>query len=273
MKAVSLVLHDVSPITLRACQRIAHTVAQLSASAPLTLLVVPNHHRRATVRDDAEFRRWIDERLERGDEIALHGYYHQDEASPPRTLPSWFARRVLTSGEGEFAALDVKSAHELIERGLNELAACGWTPIGFVPPAWQMPHALRFLLAGFPLQYTSSHTALFRLPTLERYPISTLGFSARSAWRRSASIAVNRIQLRTRAPDALLRVALHPIDSAHPPMMEEWSRSIRSLLDEREPVTKSELLDRAELAEAPRISLANHSNSPTTSGKISKSTR
>ena len=250
MKAVSLVLHDVSPVTLNACRRIAHAVEQISADAPLTLLVVPNHHHRAPVREDAEFRRWVDERLHRGDEIALHGYYHVDEASSPRTLPSWFARRVMTAGEGEFAALEVKSAHELIERGLDELAECGWTPAGFVPPAWQMPHALRFLLAGFPLDYTSSHTALFRLPTLERHSIATLGFSARSVWRRSASIAVNRMQLRTRAADALLRVALHPIDAAHPQMLNEWSRSLRLLLDERVPLTKSQLLDRAEFEEA-----------------------
>jgi hypothetical protein len=249
MKAVGLVLHDVSPITLRACQRLTHMVEQLSADASLTLLVVPNHHHRARARDDAEFRRWVDTRLNRGDEVALHGYYHMDEASPPRTLSSWFSRRVMTAGEGEFAALDVASAHELIERGLEELTACGWTPAGFVPPAWQMPHALRFLLAGFPLEYTSSHTALIRLPTLERYSIATLGFSARSAWRRSASIAVNRLQLRAHASDPLLRVALHPIDALHPQMLHEWSRSIRLLLDEREVLTKSELLDRAELDE------------------------
>ncbi|HEY6943202.1 DUF2334 domain-containing protein, partial [Dokdonella sp.] len=146
MARLCIAIHDVAPATWPACDRLLALVDALGAP-PLTLLVVPDWHRRGAIDADRAFRRAIDARVARGDELALHGLVHLDEATPPRRALDRLRRRVLTAGEGEFAALDEGEALARIDAGLERFSRCGWAARGFVAPAWLRGAGTRAALA------------------------------------------------------------------------------------------------------------------------------
>src|SRR5207248_176873 len=135
---------------------------------PVTLLVVPDYHRLGCIDLYPWFVRALDQRRARGDEIALHGYYHEDSSVPPRGPLEWFQRRVLTQSEGEFAALSAQEALARLDRGAAMMAALGWPVRGFVAPAWLLGRGARIALssragaAGF--AYTTTRSGIYRLP-------------------------------------------------------------------------------------------------------------
>ena len=120
-RTLCIALHDVAPATWPRCERLLAMLDAIGARA-ITLLVVPDFHRHGAAERDAAFVAAIEARRERGDEIALHGYTHVDESAAPRTLSSWFRRRVLTDAEGEFSALDRIAATQRIAAGREMLA-------------------------------------------------------------------------------------------------------------------------------------------------------
>lgn len=239
-KLLAIVLHDVSPSTWPLCAQLTELVRELGADIPLTLLVVPQFHRGPAIHENPDWRRWMDARIAQGDELALHGLYHLDE-SQPRTPSAWFARRVMTAGEAEFAALTADEARRRIERGLQLFKQCGWRAAGFVPPAWQIGSQARSVLREFPFAYTSTLRSLIELPQERRWNVPCLGFSARTALRRWISIHWNAHRLAQLNEAPLIRVALHPIDAAYANTLDAWRQFLSVLLTQRRAVTKSEL--------------------------------
>jgi predicted deacetylase len=206
--------------------------------------MVPDFHHRGSI--DAADRQWraaIDHRIAAGDEVALHGYWHVDESAPRSTPADWFARRVLTAGEGEFSALDAQEARMRIERGLGMFDRMGWHASGFVAPAWQMSAGCRSVLAEFPLRYTSDLRAMYSLPDWQRHAALSLSFSSRSAWRRVISPRWNRIALDATRQAPLVRIALHPADARYPQLITAWRSLLRDALRDRRAVTKAQWLD------------------------------
>jgi uncharacterized protein len=242
-------LHDVSPATWPECERLIELVRSVRADVALTLLVVPDMHRRAPIDASPGWRDAVDRALARRGEIALHGLWHVDDGGRSRTLRSSLARRLLTAGEAEFSALDASDARRRIERGLEMLRSCGWRPAGFVPPAWQISDAAASVLADFGFRYTTTLRTITALPAGARFAVPCLGFSSRSALRRALSLRWNARQLgRLRAAPAL-RIALHPIDACFPEMLDGWRRILDVVLRDRRSVTKSELCDALAAAE------------------------
>ncbi|HEY0179624.1 MAG TPA: polysaccharide deacetylase family protein [Dokdonella sp.] len=246
-RRLCIALHDVAPATWPRCVRLLDRLDALGAP-PLTLLVVPDYHRRGRADADAAFVRAIDRRLARGDEVALHGYFHLDDAAPPRTPRQWLLRRRLTAGEGEFAALDERTAAARIDAGLAMLGRLGWHPHGFVAPAWLLGAGARAALATAPLRYTSTHTQLVPLDGAPPVAAPCIGASARSAWRRRASRAGLALAGAATRNAPLLRVALHPADAEHADLLAAWSAVLAALLDARQATTKAA----ANAATAPR---------------------
>lgn len=74
--AFCVALHDVAPSTWDAYAGFVAAIGRLNI--PLTLLVTPDYHRQGTVERHPAFVRAIGQRLESGDEVVLHGYYHDD---------------------------------------------------------------------------------------------------------------------------------------------------------------------------------------------------
>lgn len=236
-----IAIHDVAPATWPQCARLLALLDE-SGAPPLTLLVVPDYHHRGRIDTDAPFRRAIDARLARGDEVALHGYFHRDDAPPPRTPSQWLRRRVLTAREGEFAALDRAEAARRIADGLDLFERLGWSARGFVAPAWLLGAGAHAALRDSPLRYTSTHTHLQTIADGRRHAAPAISASARSAWRRWTSRRWLPIATASTMRAPLLRLALHPLDAQHADVLDAWRSVLRTTLATRTPLTKSAAL-------------------------------
>jgi len=237
-RCVCVSVHDVAPATWPQCRRLLEMLDAIGP-LPVTLLVVPDFHRAGAVAADAQFVRAIEARLTRGDEVALHGYFHLDECPPPRTPADWIARRILTQSEGEFAALEEGEARHRLDDGLEMMRRLGWPVSGFVAPAWLLGAAARAALAQFPLLYTTTRNRVYRLPEWSFTSAAALTYSARASWRRAMSRAMVEGQLAASRSHPLLRIALHPVDARHDAVVAHWRNVITRTLRERLPVTKA----------------------------------
>ncbi|RON89650.1 DUF2334 domain-containing protein [Pseudomonas fluorescens] len=241
LPAVLLVLHDVAPSTWAAYQPLVAAVDALG-QVPMTWLVVPDFHRHNALNAHPAFRRLLDERVARGDELALHGYFHDDQEPGPTTPRDWFMRRVYTH-EGEFYRLSRESALARLRAGIDVFQRYDWPLHGFVAPAWLMSDGTRQALRELPLSYTSDPQHLYRLPEFTAINAPGLVWSARSAWRRGLSklVCEQREQRWCQAP--VIRLGLHPVDMRHRFCRDYWLKTLERLLAEgRVPMTKIDWL-------------------------------
>lgn len=241
--AVLLVLHDVAPSTWADYQPFVEAVDALG-NVPMTWLVVPDFHRRDALDGHPAFCRMLDERVARGDELALHGYFHDDQEPAPSTPRDWFMRRVYTH-EGEFYGLSREAALARLRAGIDVFQRHEWPLHGFVAPAWLMSDGTRQALRELPLSYTSDPQHLYRLPDFTAIDAPGLVWSARSAWRRGLSklVSEQREQRWREAP--VIRLGLHPVDMRHGFSRDYWLHTLERLLAEgREPMTKINWLAR-----------------------------
>lgn len=227
-------MHDVAPATWPRCARLLEAMAEV-APVPFTLLVVPNYHRLGDRVPD-----WYDQTLRthlaRGDEIALHGYAHQDEAPPPRTPRQWWRRRVMTAAEGEFSALDATAARNRLSAGLGWCRHHGWPVEGFVAPAWLLSPGTWQALEDLPFSYTTTASGFHLLHPHHGTDMPAIAYSTRSRARLGLSLAWHGLRPLPRAP--ALRLALHPGDADHPAVIRQLQRLLESLLRQRAALTK-----------------------------------
>ncbi|WP_095181462.1 DUF2334 domain-containing protein [Pseudomonas sp. Irchel 3F6] len=243
MKAVCLVLHDVAPSTWADYQPFVEAVDALG-DVPMTWLVVPDFHRHDALDANPAFRRVLDARVARGDELALHGYYHDDQEPMPNTPRDWFMRRVYTH-EGEFYRLSREAALARLHAGLDMFQRFDWPVHGFVAPAWLMSDGTRQALRELPLSYTSDPQHLYRLPDFSAIDAPGLVWSARSAWRRGLSKIVSDQREQRWREASVIRLGLHPVDMRHRFSRDYWLHTLQRLLAEgRVPLTKIDWLAR-----------------------------
>lgn len=239
--ALCLVLHDVAPTTWPAYAEFIAAVDALG-NIPLTLLVVPDFHHQGNIRKMAPFLGALEARLARGDELVLHGYYHDDPGPIPWSPKEFFMRRLYTH-EGEFFRLDTAQAHHRLAQGLALFQQLGWPVQGFVAPAWLLGDGARNALTGLPFRYTSDPRGLIRLPAFQHIPAPTLVWSARSPARRWLSRRWNNHLQRRHLAAPLLRLGLHPVDMQYPAVRRYWLETLTTLLDQRTPMTKTAWLE------------------------------
>ncbi|UVK97632.1 DUF2334 domain-containing protein [Pseudomonas sp. B21-048] len=242
-RSLLLVLHDVAPPTWPDYQAFVEAVDALG-EVPITWLVVPNFHKHNDLDAHPPFRRLLSRRVARGDELALHGYFHCDEGPIPITPRDWFMRRIYTH-EGEFYNLSQEAALTRLSAGIEMFHRYHWPLEGFVAPAWLMSEGTCQALRQLPLRYTSDAQHLYRLPDFTAIDAPSLVWSARSAWRRGLSkiISDQREQRWRQAP--IIRLGLHPVDMRHEFSRHYWLQTLKRLLDEgRVPMTKAHWLAR-----------------------------
>ena len=237
MRVLCVSIHDVAPATLDACRTIAAAVSGVDARIPLTLLIVPRYHG-AAGETPPVYRAWIDERLSRGDALALHGYTHRDEAPPARGRA--VTRRVYTAGEGEFSALTEAEAAGRIARGRAWLAEHGWRADGFVAPAWLLSDGAWSALRNSGFSYTTTLTGIHALPHGRSFPAPTVVYSARSRLRRATSRVWNAALAVGTRHAQVVRFGFHPADAEHPALMRHAVALLEQIARRREPLTKSE---------------------------------
>lgn len=238
-RLLAAVVHDVAPLHWSHCQALVETLEDLGVQ-PVSLLVVPRMHGGPR---HAAFERWLLQRAEAGDELVLHGYEHRDPLAPQNLWQAWL-RRVYTAGEGEFAALPYLQARQRLRAGRRWMASLGLRPQGFVAPAWLLSEGTWQALAEQPLRYTCTLREVVLLPRGPSLRSMAQVWSARSAWRRTASTCWNAALLRWQAERRLLRLELHPSDDRHAALGRAWREVLTAALSQRrQPVCLREVAD------------------------------
>ena len=92
-------IHDVGPRFAPQVDALAERLDRHLGAARFAMLVVPDHWDAAPLAADALYARRLRAWADAGVEMFVHGWSHRDPA------PAGFARRHMTAGEGEFAAL------------------------------------------------------------------------------------------------------------------------------------------------------------------------
>ncbi|CAG1018701.1 hypothetical protein BURC_03509 [Burkholderiaceae bacterium] len=241
--ALSVVLHDVAPATLPACERVIRAVNEVAA-LPLTLLAVPRYHCEPS---PASFGQWLGHRFAGGDEIALHGYTHQDDGVP-RGFVDRVKRRHYTRGEGEFSDLSITEAMRRLTAGVRWFARQGLVLRGFVAPAWLMSHGTWEALRWLDLSYTCTLRRLVLLPDRQSLASQPLVYSTSNLWRRQASLVWNAVLAKSLRDKPLLRLELHPHDADHPAIRRSWQRVLAAQLSGRRAMTLAQVAERLRVA-------------------------
>ena len=135
MKSLVVSLHDVSPLTQTLCEEILIQLRQWGIDQT-SLLVIPNHHRRAPISENSAFRSWLARKIEAGHEPVLHGYFHQRQKQHADSFRAKLTTEIYTAGEGEFFDLSIEEASTRARRGLEDLAFLPRKVVGFIAPAW-----------------------------------------------------------------------------------------------------------------------------------------
>jgi predicted deacetylase len=228
-------IHDVAPATWADCLRLVQAVRAV-ADIPLTWLVVPHYHFRPE--GSAAMDACLDVALGRGDELCLHGYSHLDTETRAGGLRNRFLRNVYTRREGEFAALDEAEARRRIELGMAWFAERGWTPAGFVPPAWLLGEGAWRALRASGLEYTTTFSHFHCLNTGRKILSPSMVYAARNRSGRILSPRVADATAAMLAHKPLVRFSLHPPDARYPELVRHIQRVLERLLAGREAVTK-----------------------------------
>ncbi|HZJ15265.1 MAG TPA: polysaccharide deacetylase family protein [Chthoniobacteraceae bacterium] len=238
MKTQALVvsLHDVSPHTRPACERILEELSALGIPT-CSLLVIPNHHRRGHFLDDPVFCQWLKAQAQAGHEIVTHGYFHQRARRAEESTQQKLMTRVYTADEGEFYDLDGQSARDLVAKANAEFAQLGVAPRGFIAPAWLLGTEAEAVLRELKIEYTTRLGSVLDLRTNTTYRSQSLVWSVRSRWRRATSIAWNARLFRRLRSNPLLRISIHPVDVEHAAIWRQICRCITHALGTRVPVT------------------------------------
>ncbi len=229
-------IHDVSPLTFPQVERILTELDAMGVRG-CSLLVVPNHHRRAHFLDDPQFCFWLQKRAALGDEIVIHGYVHLRERKQEETLTTKLATRVYTANEGEFFDIQGADALRLVSQARQEFKKLKIDPRGFIAPAWLLSEGGERALKALGIAYTTRLGSLEDIETGASYASQSLVWSVRSLWRRLASLCWNPVLYERLRRNPLLRIGIHPPDIDHPAVWRQILKLIRKSLEERSPVT------------------------------------
>jgi predicted deacetylase len=235
-RALVVSLHDVSPRTFADCRRI---VAELKALgvARTSLLVIPDHHHRGQVAEDAALCTWLRGLEAAGHEVVLHGYHHQRARRSGESLRDRWTTRFYTADEGEFYDLDRHPASALVSRGLAEFRTLGFHPSGFIAPAWLLGAAAEEAVRELGVDYTTRLGSVTDLRTGAVAAAQSCVWSVRSRWRRAVSLGWNASLFRRLRANPLLRISIHPVDVGHAAIWKQIRGLVTRALEDRAPMT------------------------------------
>lgn len=235
-RALVVSIHDVSPFTRPAVERILGDLESLGV-CQVSLLVIPDHHRRGHMFDDPEFCFWLQRRVARGDEPVIHGCFHIRDQRPVESFRQKLVTRVYTKGEGEFFDIAGADALRVVSDARAEFRKLGFQPRGFIAPAWLLSEGGELALRTLEFDYTT------RLGTVEDfvanrvYHSQSLVWSVRSAWRRMVSLWWNAALFRRLERNGLMRIGIHPPDIEHPAIWRQILELTRRALADRQAVS------------------------------------
>jgi hypothetical protein len=200
--------------------------------------VIPDHHGRGHFLENAAFCDWLKAQVAAGHEAVLHGYRHQRKAQPSRgSIVSPWITEIYTAGEGEFFDINYETAGRFLDRGLRDFRQIGLTPAGFIAPAWLLGAGAERAVRDADFRYTTRLRGVLDLRSNQFHRSQSLCWSVRAAWRRVLSRAWNASLFRRLRNAPLLRIAVHPVDIAHPRIWTQICKLIEASARDRTPHT------------------------------------
>jgi predicted deacetylase len=227
-RALAVSVHDVSPLTREATDRMLSDLAGAGVGV-VSLLVVPDHHHRADIDRDASFLAWLREKQARGHEIVLHGFYHLRAARGDDSAARRLVTQHYTAGEGEFYDLDYEEARGRMEDGREMLTGAGLEVAGFIAPAWLLGAEAEQAARNLGFAYTTRLGGVLDLRSGQWTRSQSLVYSPRSAWRRQTSLVWNAFLAARLRKNPLARLGLHPPDWNHEAIKTQALRLAREL--------------------------------------------
>jgi len=218
--ALAVTIHDVEPATWERCALLREWLADHGVEHA-TLLVIPAPDLHPFDRRSPAMRDWLADRLAAGDEVAQHGFRHeQTRAGAPlrQALARWQGGR-----STEFVGLDADETERALDAGRRILRSAGLAPAGFVAPGFAYTPPLHAALRDRYAWWATSAAVHGVGATSVRAP--ALGLGASGPIKRAGSPPL--VQLAAAASRRVLRLELHPADLDHPRLVGVADRLLR----------------------------------------------
>ena len=229
-------IHDVAPATQSTTEKIISELAE-KGIRHCSLLVVPDYHHQGTSMQDRQFVSWLRNLEAAGNEIVIHGYFHERPRRGRESLLETFVTQFYTQGEGEFYDLGYDEAFRRIKTARDEFQAAGLKPRGFVAPAWLLSSESERAARDAEMEYTTRLGTVCDLRSGETFPARSLVYSVRNSWRRAVSLIWNAALNRALESKPLLRLSIHPPDFSHPAIWRQIVDLISETVPARTPTT------------------------------------
>lgn len=243
MSALVVSLHDVSPLTREAFTRMLADLAAIGVTKT-SLLVIPDHHHRGQMLNDAGFCRWLEGLAKVGHEVVIHGYYHQRVPRGNESARQRWVTSIYTQGEGEFFDLSGNEASVLLARAKQDFGRLDIpAPTGFIAPAWLLGNAAHDAVVDADFRYTTYLTCVkclsaeYNKGELAYERSQSLVYSCHRLWRRLCSLVWNAALRRRLRRLLLMRLGLHPPDLQHSQIWRQILRFAREEADRRDVTT------------------------------------
>jgi uncharacterized protein len=234
VKHLVVSLHDFHPGSRSLIEDQIRQLSGLGVGC-FSILVVPHFHHGKPTAGDAASVDFLEERNAAGDDLVLHGYYHQQQGHDLKTL---YWSTLYTSGECEFLDLGDGEASHRIEQGRKLWDERGWPLHGFIAPAWLMPEKQDHLLRRLGFLYTTRLKSFKVLPKSSVTDSQSLCYSTRAWWRRTGSYYWNPVLFARLRGKPLLRLSLHPRDLEYPDLRQQIREIVQmALADGYQPIT------------------------------------
>jgi predicted deacetylase len=229
-------IHDVAPSTQSTVDKIISELTQKGVRH-CSLLVVPDYHHQGASMQDRQFVSWLRNLEAAGNEIVIHGYFHERPRQLRESFLERFVTQFYTQGEGEFYDLGYDEAFRRIKTARDEFLANGLKPRGFVAPAWLLSSEGERAARDAEMEYTTRLRTVRDLRSSETFPARSLAYSVRNSWRRAVSLAWNAALSRALESKPLLRLSIHPPDFSHPAIWRQIGDFINGMDRRRTPTT------------------------------------
>ncbi|HLK88782.1 MAG TPA: DUF2334 domain-containing protein [Polyangia bacterium] len=226
-------LHDVSPLTLPACQQAVALLGELGVPpSALTVLAIPHHEGDVTLDAHAptiDFLRGLETA---GARLVMHGLTHRMVGRAWTPL-GFYRAHVFARGQGELCNCAEADTARRLDAGSEILARAGLASAtrAFVPPAWLLSTGARRAVAarGFEF-YEVFGGIVFRGRRLAR---RVIGWGSLSGIEAAATAVYADLQSARSGTDT--RLAIHPADMARAGQQRAIRRVVSRLLPRMRP--------------------------------------
>lgn len=244
-KRLLVSIHDVGPRFEREVDQLADLLAGLLGAAKFAMLVVPDHWGEAPLAGNAAFQRRLRGWSDSGVEMFVHGWFHKDLARHAGAAA--FKARHMTAGEGEFLGLPRAIAAQRMADGRKLIEdVIGRDVAGFIAPAWLYGEGALAALADSPFALAEDHMKVWQPASgavLARGPVIT--WASRSVPRQLSSRLVAAAARRALHGQKVMRMAVHPGDTAVPALLASIAATLRAFAARRPAGRYADLLPSA----------------------------